>query len=47
MKNPEYTEKERIAIANALIDIVGYALGWLSEFASEKMIEKELGFGRL
>jgi len=47
MKKPEYTEKERIAIANALIDIVGYALGWLSEFVSEKRIEKEIGFGRL
>lgn len=42
-KNHEYTEKEQTAIINALIDIVGYALGWLSEFGNKKIIEKELG----
>jgi hypothetical protein len=43
VKTPDYTMKEKDAIANALIDIVGYCIGWLSEFVDDKLLENELG----
>jgi len=40
-----YTEKEKIAIANAVFDIFGYMLGWIYLFIDEETIdylEKEI-----
>ena len=42
-KYPEYTEQEKTAIANSLIDIVGYCLSWIFEFVDNNIVENELG----
>lgn len=41
-KYPNYTEEEKEVIANSLIDIVGYALSWISLFLTTDSSTKEL-----